>query len=626
MNFTATYSPEDNKLRLYAISRLPAELYQKVKAAGFRWAPKQELFVAPMWTPEREELLIELAGEIGDEDTSLVQRAEQRSERFQEYSEKRTAEAEAVEKTVSEIAERFPMGQPILVGHHSEKRARKDKERIDRGMQKIVSLFDTAGYWKMRAAGALAAAKYKELPGVRHRRIKKLTSELRAQEKNLAGLKERQVFWMGENITAEQVEERIMKFNAYDYELQKQFKSGEITAAQVIEKRRSGYERNIARVEKWIAHYRNRIEYETEMLKESEGALPSEKFNIQVGGRVLFGRSEEWLVVLRVNRVGGVINSITTMAPSSVTWCKQWKSSIEKVKDYKPPEGNDAAVAKATTKMPPICNFKQEGCIEMTEAEWKAKKRWSDFPYYGVVRATETHGAYRQRQVPGSMMSRKLVFITDLKVIEPPVKQTAPEFVRQIVAKPGTKFKPAPPKEDRAAKYRAVQKAGGVQMVVAPQLFPTPQPLAARMIEMLEIEPGEMMLEPSAGTGVLVQEAKSSGAEVTAVEISAALAPALLKIADAVVTGDFLEWAASTTRKFKKIAMNPPFKNGIDIKHIEAALGLLELDGVLVAICANGPRQNAAFKDRATYWEDLPSGTFSEQGTQVQTALVKFVK
>jgi hypothetical protein len=69
---SASYSPEDNKLRLYPFARLDKETYDRVKAAGFSWAPKQELFVAPMWTPQREDLLLALCGEIGDEDTSLV--------------------------------------------------------------------------------------------------------------------------------------------------------------------------------------------------------------------------------------------------------------------------------------------------------------------------------------------------------------------------------------------------------------------------------------------------------------------------------------------------------------------------------------------------------------------------
>jgi len=39
----------------------------------------------------------------------------------------------------------IPMGQPILVGHHSEQRHRRDLEKIDRGMR--------AGFEMMKAAG-----------------------------------------------------------------------------------------------------------------------------------------------------------------------------------------------------------------------------------------------------------------------------------------------------------------------------------------------------------------------------------------------------------------------------------------------------------------------------------------
>ena len=63
MTYIATYSPDENKLRLYSSTRLDRDLYARVRGAGFIYAPKQELFVAPMWTPEREDLLIELWGE-----------------------------------------------------------------------------------------------------------------------------------------------------------------------------------------------------------------------------------------------------------------------------------------------------------------------------------------------------------------------------------------------------------------------------------------------------------------------------------------------------------------------------------------------------------------------------------
>ncbi|EMW26635.1 putative methyltransferase type 11 [Escherichia coli 2845650] len=76
--YRATYSPDDNKLRLYAASRLDPETYKKVHDAGFRWAPKQALFVAPAWTPGREDVLLSLAGEIEDEDSTLAERQEAR--------------------------------------------------------------------------------------------------------------------------------------------------------------------------------------------------------------------------------------------------------------------------------------------------------------------------------------------------------------------------------------------------------------------------------------------------------------------------------------------------------------------------------------------------------------------
>src|SRR5580698_7494424 len=144
---TATYSPEDNKLRLFSISRLPKDVYERVRAAGFKWAPKQELFVAPAWTPEREDSLTELAGEIGDEDTSLVERAEERAERFEEYHDKRAEDAERAHAAVAQIADGIPLGQPILVGHHSERHARRDAERIENGMRKAVRMWQTANYW-----------------------------------------------------------------------------------------------------------------------------------------------------------------------------------------------------------------------------------------------------------------------------------------------------------------------------------------------------------------------------------------------------------------------------------------------------------------------------------------------
>lgn len=180
---TATYSPEDNKLRLYSFARLGKEDYERFKAAGFKWAPRQELFVAPMWTPGRADLLTETCGDIGDEDTSLVDRAEDRAERFDGYSDKRSADAQAASDGVKAITDGIPFGQPILVGHHSERHARRDAQRIESGMRKTIKMWETSEYWTRRAAGALHHAKYKERPDVRQRRIKKLEATKRKEQK-----------------------------------------------------------------------------------------------------------------------------------------------------------------------------------------------------------------------------------------------------------------------------------------------------------------------------------------------------------------------------------------------------------------------------------------------------------
>jgi Domain of unknown function (DUF3560) len=61
-------------------------------------------------------------------------------------------------------ADNIPLGQPILIGHHSESHARKDAERSENGMHKTVKIGHTAKYWEDRAKGALRHAKYKEPP------------------------------------------------------------------------------------------------------------------------------------------------------------------------------------------------------------------------------------------------------------------------------------------------------------------------------------------------------------------------------------------------------------------------------------------------------------------------------
>ena len=73
---------------------------------------------------------------------------------------------------------------------------------------------------------------------------------------------------------------------------------------------------------------------------------------------------------------------------------------------------------------------------------------------------------------------------------------------------------------------------------------------------------------------------------------------------------------------FDRIVMNPPFTQGADIQHILRARAMLNPGGKLVALCANGPRQQEQLKPFAETWEILPEGSFQEAGTNVRVALL----
>ena len=60
-------------------------------------------------------------------------------------------ESEQAFNTSSAIVGNIPMGQPILVGHHSEKRHRRDLERSENAMRKAVEADKKAEYYEQKA-------------------------------------------------------------------------------------------------------------------------------------------------------------------------------------------------------------------------------------------------------------------------------------------------------------------------------------------------------------------------------------------------------------------------------------------------------------------------------------------
>lgn len=66
------------------------------------------------------------------------ERLEARAERRRQWAESRAGKANAAHDRVHQIADQIPFGQPILVGHHSERHARADQRRMENGMRSAI--------------------------------------------------------------------------------------------------------------------------------------------------------------------------------------------------------------------------------------------------------------------------------------------------------------------------------------------------------------------------------------------------------------------------------------------------------------------------------------------------------
>ena len=245
----ATYCPEDNKLRLYPFARLDKETFTQIKAAGFKWAPKQGLFVAPAWTPQREDILLELCGDIGDEDYSPEERSADRAERFSGYRDKRAGEADA-------SADAFQSG-PKAFGYQSAARAERAARKHDRKRAFAVDQWRKAEYWQERTAAVIGHALYRSEPAVRRGRILELEADLRRIQAKYTPQIPR-------------IEETMTGFNDSEPALHvlcgPKGRGAFWVRVDHLESIRASYAR-------WEEHYRFRIEYERSMLAAEGGSV-----------------------------------------------------------------------------------------------------------------------------------------------------------------------------------------------------------------------------------------------------------------------------------------------------------------------------------------------------------------
>ncbi len=599
----ATYDPSDDKLRLYPAHRLSEEDYAAVKGAKMQWAPKQECFYG-VWDPAREDVCTRFAGQIDDEDTTLVDRSEDRADRFEEYSDKRTRDYEQSRDAVNRLSSSIPMGQPILVGHHSEKHARKDAERIENGMRRAVKMWETAKYWQDRAAGAIRHAKYKERPDVRARRIKGLEADERKYLKNMERSEKFIRLWTtailakrkdGTDPDAVMIRARTVELANLDgcyWSSSIAHKSGYVgpmsiweaaggntrgedpetyaiaTVDEIREKALSHHRGVIAYYTRWLDHVRNRMAYERAMLGEA-GGIAADKTKPQKGGACKCWASPAggWSKIVKVNKV-------------SVSVLDNWGNG-----------GPDFARTIPFDKLTAL----------MTKEE---------------VDAARADGRLISENDRGfGLLS---VGTSEKRAVNTTIQHN-----------------------DANAEVDAMKASlkAGVQVVAAPQLFPTPKAIVEMIIDRAQPIDGKTVLEPSAGTGAIVRgllDVAEGGlgalGQVTAVELNAELVRALtLNFPGiSVYQCDFLGIQPDSGRmgRFDLILMNPPFERGADLEHVQHALKFLADGGKLVAVMANSATRLQILRgmegcgDYSIDIEPLPDGSFKDQGTNVRTVLV----
>lgn len=178
---------------------------------------------------------------------------------------------------------------------------------------------------------------------------------------------------------------------------------------------------------------------------------------------------------------------------------------------------------------------------------------------------------------------------------------------------------------DERVRFAALAKNGPTAAVSSHNLFETPTAIADRMAAMLGPLDGLRCLEPSAGLGRLYRACR--GGDWVLVEQAPQCCEHLFGLGVRLIQDDFLGCDADRLGgQFDRVIMNPPFRLGLDFRHIEHAFSLLRPSGLLVGLCYDGTRQNKRLRPLVDTWEVLPPGSFRSEGTQAGVVLLTWRK
>lgn len=176
-----------------------------LKRQGFKWSRNLGAWYLPRtWgEPTRALRVRALVAELGDtvtverdttpalsaaeQDQANRDRAAHRAERRDAQAERAQARADAGGAAADQILSNIPMGQPILVGHHSERRHRRDLARAEQGIRTAVEEGQRAESLRESADRARRAAEGQVSTVTLANRIGRNEAELRKVRRSLNG-------------------------------------------------------------------------------------------------------------------------------------------------------------------------------------------------------------------------------------------------------------------------------------------------------------------------------------------------------------------------------------------------------------------------------------------------------
>ncbi len=208
-------------------------------------------------TPESYEERIE-----GKNERSLA-----RAERLEDLSQKREAQAAASWRRSDEAVRSIPPGQPVLKGHHSQRRHERDQKKSHDAAFKALDLEREAKDFAHRAEGALGRVEEQEDIGYMQRRLKEAETNLRKVRASLTST--------GEDLDAYAARHGLDPHNV-----------------------RAWRANALARQEE----YSQAIAYWTKRIEEA-GGIRFSRADFTVGDLIRWshGAGARWLIVLRVN-------------------------------------------------------------------------------------------------------------------------------------------------------------------------------------------------------------------------------------------------------------------------------------------------------------------------------------